>query len=188
MKKYVLIAGVNGAGKSTLYQSLQSLRDMPRVNTDEILREIGDWRNMGDVVAAGKIAVRKLSQYFDEEITFNQETTLCGKSILNNIDKAKKRGYFIELHYIGVESVDIAKERVLKRVKQGGHGIEEKDIEKRYVDTFHNLKLVLPKCDLGAFYDNTIEFRRFAIYKNGHLARLSHNILIWYKKFIEDVR
>ncbi len=95
MKKYVLIAGVNGAGKSTLYQSLQSLRDMPRVNADEILREIGDWRNMGDVVAAGKIAVRKLSQYFDEEITFNQETTLCGKSILNNIDKAKKRGYFM---------------------------------------------------------------------------------------------
>ena len=95
MKKYVLIAGVNGAGKSTLYQSLQSLRDMPRVNADEILREIGDWRNMGDVVAAGKIAVRKLSQYFDEEITFNQETTLCWKSILNNIDKAKKRGYFM---------------------------------------------------------------------------------------------
>ena len=60
MKKYVLIAGVNGAGKSTLYQSLQSLRDMPRVNTDEILREFGDWRNMGDVMAAGKIAVRTI--------------------------------------------------------------------------------------------------------------------------------
>ena len=35
MKKYILIAGVNGAGKSTLYQSLQSLHDMTRVNTDE---------------------------------------------------------------------------------------------------------------------------------------------------------
>lgn len=92
MKKYVLIAGVNGAGKSTLYQSLQSLRDMPRVNTDEILREIGDWRNMGDVVAAGKIAVRKLSQYFDEEITFNQETTLCGKSILIILIRLRKGG------------------------------------------------------------------------------------------------
>lgn len=54
MKKYILIAGVNGAGKSTLYQSLQSLQDMPRVNTDEILREFGDWRSMGDVIAAGK--------------------------------------------------------------------------------------------------------------------------------------
>ena len=47
MKKYILIAGVNGAGKSTLYYSLQSLQDMPRVNTDEILRGFGDWRNCG---------------------------------------------------------------------------------------------------------------------------------------------
>jgi len=188
VKKYILIAGVNGAGKSTLYQSLQSLQDMPRVNTDEILREFGDWRNMGDVIAAGKIAVKRIYQYFDEDITFNQETTLCGKSIFNNIEKAKKRGYFIELHYIGVESVDIAKERVLKRVKQGGHGIAEKDIERRYVETFDNLKLVLPKCDLAAFYDNTLEFRRFAIYKNGNQIRVSHNTPIWYKRFREDVR
>lgn len=54
MKKYILIAGVNGAGKSTLYQSLQSLQRMPRLNTDEILREFGDWRNTADVMAAGK--------------------------------------------------------------------------------------------------------------------------------------
>ena len=93
MKKYILIAGVNGAGKSTLYQSLQSLQKMPRVNTDEILREFGDWRNTVDVMAAGKIAVKMLSEYFDEGITFNQETTLCGRSILNNIEKAKKTGW-----------------------------------------------------------------------------------------------
>lgn len=84
MKKYILIAGVNGAGKSTLYQSLQSLQGMPRVNTDEILRDFGDWRNMADVMTAGKIAVKKIARYFDEGITFNQETTLCGKSIINN--------------------------------------------------------------------------------------------------------
>ena len=120
MKKYILIAGVNGAGKSTLYQSLPSLRDMPRVNTDEILREFGDWRNISDVMAAGKIAIKKIAQYFDDGLTFNQETTLCGKSIINNVEKAKKKGYFIELHYIGVAGADIAKERVLVRIKHGG--------------------------------------------------------------------
>lgn len=118
MKKYILIAGVNGAGKSTLYQSLQSLQEMSRVNTDEILRAFGDWKNMADVMLAGKIAVKKITGYFDEDITFNQETTLCGKSILNNIARAKKQGYFIELHYIGVGTVDIAKERVATRIKQ----------------------------------------------------------------------
>ena len=139
VKKYILIAGVNGAGKSTLYQLLQSLHDIPRVNTDEILREFGDWRNMTDVMNAGKMAVKKIARYFDEGITFNQETTLCGKSILSNIAKAKKRGYFIELHYIGVENADIAKERVAKRVKQGGHGITERQTLLRNI----------PFCSLG---------------------------------------
>lgn len=71
MKKYILIAGVNGVGKSTLYQSSQSLQDMPRVNTDEILRDFGNWRNMADMMTAGKIAVKKIDKYFDEGITFN---------------------------------------------------------------------------------------------------------------------
>ena len=31
---------------------------MPRVNTDEIVKELGDWRNTSDVLKAGKIAVR----------------------------------------------------------------------------------------------------------------------------------
>ena len=131
MKKYILIAGVNGSGKSTLYKSLQSLHDIQRVNTDEILKEFGDWRNRTDIMTAGKMAVKKIARYFDEGITFNQETTLCGKSILSNIAKAKKRGYFIELHYIGVENADIAKERVAMRIKQGGHGITGQDIEKK---------------------------------------------------------
>lgn len=187
MKKYILLAGVNGAGKSTLYQSLESLQDMPRVNVDEILREFGDWRNTADVMTAGKIAVKKIAQYFNEEITFNQETTLCGRSILENIRRAKKRGYFIELHYVGVDSAEIAKRRVLDRIRQGGHGIHEKDIERRYIETFHNLKTVLPMCDLSAFYDNTLKFRRFAIFKNGKLVRISQNVPIWYKRFTEEV-
>lgn len=180
MKKYILIAGVNGAGKSTLYQTLDSLRDMPRVNTDEILREFGDWRNISDVMKAGKIAVKKMVQLFEENSSFNQETTLCGKTILKNIEKAKTQGYFVEMHYVGVDSVDIAKKRVLKRVSHGGHGIPEKDIEKRYVETFKNLKVVLPECDLAAIYDNTVEFRRFAIFRKGKLIRISQNIPEWW--------
>ena len=41
MEKYILIAGVNGAGKSTLYQTLDSLKDMKRINTDEIVKSFG---------------------------------------------------------------------------------------------------------------------------------------------------
>ena len=86
MKKYILIAGVNGAGKSTLYQTLDSLKDIKRVNIDEIVRENGNWRNPADVMTAGKQAIRVIKDYFDKGISFNQETTLCGNSILKNIE------------------------------------------------------------------------------------------------------
>ena len=148
MKKYILIAGVNGAGKSTLYQINDSLKNMPRINVDEIVKELGDWKNTKDVFKAGKIAVEKIEKYFDEGITFNQETTLCGKSVIRNIYKAKELGYFIELHYVGVESVENAKDRVKYRVEQGGHGIPETDIEKRYKETFQQLNSILGECNL----------------------------------------
>ena len=182
MKKYVVIAGVNGAGKSTLYQMYEEFKDMPRINVDEIVRDIGNWKNPMDVFAAGKIAVKNINRYLEEGITFNQETTLCGNSIIRNILKAKEYGYFIELHYVGVESAEIAKERVKYRVKQGGHGIPDADIERRYVETFIQLNRILKKCDLVALYDNSEQFRRFAIYKTGNLVRLSQNVPKWFSK------
>lgn len=182
MKRYIVFAGVNGSGKSTLYQMQKNLINMPRINTDEILREFGDWRNISDLMKAGKIAVRRLNEYLVGGITFNQETTLCGKSIIKTIEKAKRLGYCIELHYVGVDSVDIAIKRVELRVSRGGHGIPIEDIERRYIETFRNLNNIMPLCDLVALYDNTTEFRRFAIYKNDKLIRLSDNVPNWYNK------
>ena len=53
MRKYVIYAGVNGAGKTTLFQSSEEYLDLPRINLDEIVREIGSWRDSKNVAAAG---------------------------------------------------------------------------------------------------------------------------------------
>jgi len=155
MKKYILIAGANGAGKSTLFHVLDELKDMPRINTDEMVKQFGVWNNMSDVFKAGKLAVKKVDEYFSEGMTFNQETTLCGNFILKSIKKAKQLGYYVEMHYVGVENVDIAKQRVARRVLAGGHGIPETDIERRYTETFNNLNKIISDCDRILFYDNT---------------------------------
>ena len=105
------LLGSNGAGKSTLYEALNELKGMPRINTDEIV-----------------------------------------------------------------------KERVKIRINKGGHGISEEDIERRYVETFKNLKDVLKYCDLAAFYDNTKNFHRFAIFRNGEIARISTILPTWFKE------
>ena len=181
MKKYIIFAGVNGAGKSTLYQTNPQLFDMPRINMDEIVREFGSWKNAQDVIAAGKIAVKRLRKYINEGVSFNQETTLCGKSILRNIQLAKAAGYYIELYYVGVDSVETAKERVRQRVLAGGHGISEKDIEKRYQESLQNLKVVLPLCDLLVLYDNTDLLVNVADFENGICTRMVSKLPKWVK-------
>lgn len=180
MKKYIIIAGVNGAGKSTLYQVIEEFQNIPRVNIDDIVRENGDWRNAADVMKAGKIAVGLINEYFDKQYSFNQETTLCGNSIMRNIDKAKTLGYYIELHYVGIDSVSLAKQRIAYRVEHGGHGIPDADVERRYYESLRNLKVVIDKCDQVIIYDNTVSFRRFAIYQNGKETLVSGIIPNWY--------
>lgn len=184
-KKYILIAGVNGAGKSTLFRSIDSLQNMERVNIDEIVREFGSWKNPSDILKAGKIAIEKISTYFEKGISFNQETTLCGNSIISNIRKAKSLGYVIEMHYVGVDSVEIAKERIAYRVKHKGHGIPDSDVERRYVESFCRLKEVKDLCDSVILYDNTTVFNRFAVIKKGQVCFITKEIPYWYNEYID---
>lgn len=88
------------------------------------------------------------------------------------------------MHYVGVDNVDIAKKRVKERVSKGGHGISEKDIEKRYVETFKNFNKIFKQCDLIACYDNTVQFRRFAIFRQGEIVRLSRYVPDWFQNNI----
>ena len=155
---YRIYAGVNGAGKSTLYDSEHMDAGIKRVNADEILmRNGGDWRNVKDIMTASKDAIRQVNHYLMDGVSFCQETTLSGKSILNNIKEAKDRGFSIMLLYVGVASPEIAIERVKVRVQKGGHGVAEEDIRRRYYRSLDNLKEVLPYCDCIKIYDNSGE-------------------------------
>lgn len=80
------------------------------------------------------------------------------------------------MNYIGVDNPEIAKERVKIRVSNGGHGIPDKDIERRYYDSLHNLQEVINICDEINIYDNTKRFREFAYINNGILRWRESNI------------
>lgn len=154
-KKYIIFAGCNGAGKSTLFQTCTFLHELPRVNMDEIVKSFGSWKNSADVIKAGKEAVRLVNLYLDSGVSFTQETTLCGHAILNNIEKAYSLGYEIIIYYVFVESADIAIKRIHERVKNGGHGIDENDVVRRFKESKNNLKKILQYCSEVQLFDNT---------------------------------
>ena len=97
---------------------------MPRVNTDEIVKQFGDWNNRSDVFKAGKQAVKNINDYLENGITFNQETTLCGNNILKNIRKAKVLGYYVELHYVGVANFHIVIESYCMIIQMALNGLQ----------------------------------------------------------------
>lgn len=188
MKIYTIFAGVNGAGKSTLY-NIEIIKNNDlgkRINTDEIVKEIGEWKNSSDQIKAARIGIKWRNEYIEKDISFNQETTLTGNTVLKGILKAKERGFKIYLHYIGVKDVEIAKERVRIRVKNGGHGIPDKDIEKRYIESFENLKKIFKICDKITVYDNSDYIKECLLVENGNII-WSENIPKWLENIIKYI-
>ena len=191
MKKvFYLFAGVNGAGKSTLYNSESLNNDIKntiRINTDEIVREIGDWKNNSDQLKAAKIAINLRNECFLYGKSFNEETTLTGKTILKTIDRAKELGYELQLFYVGVSSTEIAKERIKSRVEKGGHHIENDIVEKRYYESLKNLKQILLKFDKVYLYDNSKKYKNIFSFSNNKILFKDNKSISWAKEAIEII-
>lgn len=185
MKSYYLFAGVNGAGKTTLFYADDKYIDLPRINIDEIVRGFGSWESSADVTRAGKIAVEKLNNCLESGNSFTQETTLCGHTIENSIHRAKELGYRIEMHYVGLESPELAKARVAKRVSDGGHGISDDDIDRRYTESLKNLYKLMDYCDELTIYDNTKDFIQVAVFRHGLCTYCSDEIPEWCSRIVD---
>lgn len=188
MPNYVIFAGVNGAGKSTLYNTVVPTVDLGiRINTDEIVRTIGDWRNNQDQVRAGRIALKLRKECFEKRVSFNQETTLTGKNILKAIEEAKENGFTIHLYYVGVENPKIAIERIKQRVLRGGHDIPEEIVKKRYYETLKNLEIILPQIDYAKIYDNSEKYKLCVTKFNSKYKVLNKNLPLWIKNVLKNL-
>ena len=182
MSTYTIFAGVNGAGKTSIYKSIyyNENKEEKRINTDEMVAKVGSWKDSNLQIKCAREAVKLIKHYILERISFNQETTLSGKSIIKNIKFAKENGFYIVMNYVGVKDPEVAKERVKIRLsKVGGHGIPDKDIERRYYDSLNNLNNVIEICDEVNIYDNTEVLKEVIYLKNDKIIWRDKKILNW---------
>ena len=189
-KYFYIFAGVNGSGKSTLYKTNflnKDIKNSIRINTDEIVHSFGDWKSNIDQIKAGKIAIQLRNKCFLEEKSFNEETTLTGKTILKIINKAKDLGYKIHLYYIGIDNPEIAKERVKNRIARGGHGISSNLIEKRYYESLQNLEKIIYQCDSIEIYDNSKKFIRIFYYEDIQVFENNIAKVNWIKNNLKEL-
>ncbi|OAA84804.1 zeta toxin family protein [Clostridium ljungdahlii] len=187
MVTYTIFAGVNGAGKTSIYKSVYYERNKneERINTDEMVARIGSWKDNNLQIKCAREAVKLIDYYIENNISFNQETTLSGKSIVRNIKKAKEKGFYVVMNFIGVDSPKIAKERVKIRVLRGGHGIADDAVERRYYESLENLRTLLYTCDETNVYDNTKQIEEVAYLVNGTIKWQSKNMPKWIRKILK---
>lgn len=181
MKIYNIVGGVNGVGKSSLVGSLKSrLNDFGTIiDVDKINLKFN-----GNKLEGGKYAVQLINECIDKGITFTQETTLSGVRTEKTIAKAKAKGYFVRLYYVGLDSAKESLLRIENRVKKGGHNIPREDVIKRFEHRFEDLNRILPYCDIAYFYDNFNGYREVANYKNGEIITLGSDTPKWIEDFL----
>jgi predicted ABC-type ATPase len=157
-KHLYIIAGCNGAGKTTAsFTILPEILDCKEfVNADEIARGLSPFQPEKVALDAGRIMLQRINELFEGNKNFAFETTLSTKSYKNKILAAKENGYTVTLLFFWLNSIELAKQRVATRVKEGGHYIDAETIERRYIAGIKNLfQIYLPIVDEVLIFDNS---------------------------------
>lgn len=75
---------------------------------------------------------------------------------MNTLEKAKERGYAVELHFVWIPDPREAIRRVRQRVIDGGHHVPAVDIRRRFAQSIqHLLDDYAPLADRWALWDNS---------------------------------
>ena len=183
MKIYTIIGGVNGSGKSSLTGAIKAERkDLGTIIDVDKLKA-----TLGNKISGGKEAIRKISHCIEHGLPFTQETTLSGTRTVSTAKKAKERGYYIRLYYVGLDTATESLKRIQNRVEKGGHDIPKEDVIRRFENRFESLKAILPYCDEAVFFDNDNGFAKIAEYKNGELILKGSEHPKWMEEFREYI-
>jgi predicted ABC-type ATPase len=187
MPNFYIIAGCNGAGKTTASFTIlpEVLNCFEFINADEIARGLSPLKPENAAFEAGRIMLNQIDKHIEAGVDFAIETILSSKHYVDVISKAKQSGYDITLLFFWLESVNIAKARVKKRVEGGGHNIPEDIIEKRYKRGLENFfRKFIDLADNWILVDNDKEYKVIAK-KSETLEILNLELFINLKKLYE---
>ena len=182
MPTVYIIAGPNGAGKTTASNTLlpEFFGINQFVNADEIAKGLSPYAPESVSVESARIMLGRIKTLIKEEENFGFETTLTTLAYKNYIKLAKDKGYIVKLLFLWLNSPQVAKERVKKRVSEGGHNIPNEVIERRYFKGIKNLPDFLLLADDWLIFDNSSgEYE--AVAKKENNVQEIFNLAVWEK-------
>ncbi len=153
----MIIAGPNGAGKTTFAQEfLPHEAECPNfVNADLIAMGLSPFAPQTAMFRAGRVMLEQIHDHVRRGNSFAFESTLSGRVYAYFIPKWQAQGFTVKLFFLQLPNPEMAIARVQQRVREGGHGVEEDVIRRRFHTGWRNFqetyKLLVHE---WALYDN----------------------------------
>jgi len=159
--KLLIVAGPNGSGKTSVTSKIlkhEWIKGCQYINPDIIARDVfGDWNSQNAVMQAVHHAANLREECIANERSLIFETVLSAPDKISFIQRAKQKGYFIRLFFIGTDHPQINAARIVHRVMMGGHDVPISKIISRYSKSIINCKLLVPVVDRLYLYDNSVD-------------------------------
>lgn len=177
----IILAGHNGSGKSTFwYQHVADELQIPLVNADRMMLSIlpaagpdhrlrvwaqqlrdtnVSWMAVAQQGVQGFIAAAMTQKVpFAFETVFSHWRKLPNGRYASKIDiirDLQKAGYFVLLIFVGLSSAELSIGRVLTRVLEGGHDVDERKLRDRYPRTQQAIQRAISVSDAAILLDNS---------------------------------
>lgn len=136
-----VVAGPNGAGKTTFASKfLPEFVDCREfLNADLIAAGLSPFAPERQNVRAGRLLLERIAELSAAHETFGFETTLSGRAYIRRFEQLRAEGYQLALFFLWLPNAELAVRRVANRVREGGHGVPEEDVRRRYNAGLYNL-------------------------------------------------
>jgi predicted ABC-type ATPase len=176
------VAGPNGAGKSTFSKELSN----PGAIIFDVDKVIARIEAQSPGMPKKKVYDTATQEFFNQANEavrqrqhFTLETNFRDKELVDIVAQFKRRGYTTNMVYLTLDSIEQSIYRVNKRVLNGGHFVDHKNIQlnydeglqylERYAGSFDNLEIVDGSKDFS-------EFKSILSIKQQELIYLSTNL------------
>jgi len=178
--KFYIIAGPNGAGKTTFARKFlpDYVKCLEFINADLIAGGLSPFVPERAAIRAGRIMVEQIQSLSAQRRNFGFETTLSDKTYVKLFEELKEKGYRIHLFFLWIASPDLGIERIVERVRQGGHYIPDAVVRRRFAKGLTNfVKLYRPILDSWFIFDNSMATPKLiAFEKSGKREILDHEV------------
>jgi predicted ABC-type ATPase len=158
MPTLYIIAGPNGVGKTTFAKDFlpSEVQCLEFVNADLIAQGLSPFAPEKESMQAGRLMLKRLQTLLERRESFSFETTLSGRGYMNFLRESRQAGYEILLDFLWVPTLHLSQNRVVQRVRKGGHHIPLEVQQRRFHLGLRNLfSIYRPLVDHWRIFNNS---------------------------------